>query len=658
MKNIKYSLLAVLAILGMASCSNDYEYTPADPADNAWIFPNQVYFLSATLDKSVVELSSDETSYDIVIKRNTTEGEATLDVVFKQGEESTTQLTAPATVTFADGEEEATISLTYDPTTIDFDDANEDTLTLVIQEGSDIYLNPASSKYVFSAVIPSPWTSLGMATFTEGCLSVLYGADAITYKVEIQENDLQPGYYRLVNPYGAANPYNEEGDYDDSQTYYLYIHAEDPDFVYIPFQYMGVDWGDGEFGFMDFAYYYMANGKAPEDVKAAGYGGTLKEGIMTWPTKGLLIALGDEGYWYGNSTGEFEIILPGYTKADYSAEALFAGILKTPAEENQAVVDFTFGADIVSAKYALTAASVSEDEAAAAIVSGELEAVEITEAGRYYIPVTEDGKYRVVVVGYNADGEAKATASCVFEFSKGGSVWESLGMRWYTDDFTTMGGYDEESGEWSAVFGINSPITYPVEVFAHTSTPGLYRLKNAYGEANPYNEEGDWDPSMDYYLEIDATDPNYVMINKQELGCNWYNLGMMSVESDGSYYVNKYGMTPAEIVAAITSQGGEDPFGKLADGIITFPAADVFEVSFGEYSFYGNHNSAFKVNLNEEVVDGSETKAAKFASRLRQYGRLSKQINKKKANAISGKVHKALKIKSANAKKFHGKLLK
>ena len=650
MKNIKYSLLAVLAILGMASCSNDYEYTPADPADNAWIFPNQVYFLSATLDKSVVELSSDETSYDIVIKRNTTEGEATLDVVFKQGEESTTQLTAPATVTFADGEEEATISLTYDPTTIDFDDANEDTLTLVIQEGSDIYLNPASSKYVFSAVIPSPWTSLGMATFTEGCLSVLYGADAITYKVEIQENDLQPGYYRLVNPYGAANPYNEEGDYDDSQTYYLYIHAEDPDFVYIPFQYMGVDWGDGEFGFMDFAYYYMANGKAPEDVKAAGYGGTLKEGIMTWPTKGFLIALGDEGYWYGNSTGEFEIILPGYTKADYSAEALFAGILKTPAEENQAVVDFTFGADIVSAKYALTAASVSEDEAAAAIVSGELEAVEITEAGRYYIPVTEDGKYRVVVVGYNADGEAKATASCVFEFSKGGSVWESLGYYSYTDDFMTMGYYsDDDETVWVPVYNGLAPQTYPVEVFAHTKNPGLFRLKNAYGEVYPFNEEGDWDTSMDYYLEIDATNPELVTIQKQELGLDWGN-GMISVESDGAYYLN------AGYSVDVIKQYLGDIFGKYTEDKITFPE-DVFTVSFGENNLYGNHNGAFLVDLSAKA-DESSVKAAKFVNRMRQYGRLSKQINKKKANAISGKVVKPLKIKSANAKKFHGKLLK
>ncbi len=49
-----------------------------------------------------------------------------------------------------------------------------------------------------------------------------------TYMVEVEESMTQPGLYRLVNPYGAAFPYNEPGDYDADNNYYLTINAVDP----------------------------------------------------------------------------------------------------------------------------------------------------------------------------------------------------------------------------------------------------------------------------------------------------------------------------------------------------------------------------------------------------------------------------------------------
>ena len=645
---IASALMVLPVVAALTACSDDDKYTPAELLTNA-----QVYF-SNQLPANVALVTEGEGVVNVQLNRVKTDEELTVNLVATQPEEQTLKFNVPASVTFAEGESTASIDVTYDPSQVEYDTKYMCQLAISDEEYTTPY---GQTAYTFTGSIAAPWKSLGMATFTENCMSAMYEMETITYQVEIQENETKPGFYRLVNPYGAAYPYNEDGDWDDSQDYYLEIHAEDPDFVYMPLQYLGINWGNGELGLMDFAYYNMLQGATAEALKAAGMGGTLKDGIITWAADGLLIHFkGGSSLYYGNRSGEFEIVLPGYTKADYSVSAAFAGILTTAESESQAVVDFTKGPDVATAKYALTPSTVSAAVVADAIVAGELEAVELSDESRVYIPVEEDGTYRVTIVGLDAEGELKSTASVVFEFAKGGSLWESLGMGVYTDDFMTYGYFDKENDyAWVPFYDGLEPQTYEVEVMAHTQKPGLYRLKNAYGEAYPLNDEGDWDASMDYYLVIDAQDPEYVMIDNQELGLNWNNLGMVSVESDGSYYVNKYSMTPADIVAALVSQGGDDPFGKFVDGVITFPA-DAFGVYVGEDGFCGNHNGAFKLVLPEAVSE-SDVKAAKFASRLRKYSRLSKQASKN-AGIHSQKLYKGIKNLSRNAKKFNGKVLK
>lgn len=160
---------------------------------------------------------------------------------------------------------------------------------------------------------PEVFKSLGTGLYTEDFLAGLFdGMENLTYEVEIEESVDNPGKYRLVNPYGAAFPYNEPGDYDDTQDYYLVIHAEDPDGVYIPLQGVGCDWGYGEWQCYSYAAYYMDNGYSLEEVKAAGKCGTLKDGIITFPESGLLItAPGLGGSIYkANTYGAFKVVLP------------------------------------------------------------------------------------------------------------------------------------------------------------------------------------------------------------------------------------------------------------------------------------------------------------------------------------------------------------
>jgi len=82
-------------------------------------------------------------------------------------------------------------------------------------------------------VLYAPWKSIGECKYTDGLISSLYNVDPLTYLVEVEESMTQPGLYRVVNPYGADYPYNEPGDYDPDNNYYLTINATDPTKVYL-----------------------------------------------------------------------------------------------------------------------------------------------------------------------------------------------------------------------------------------------------------------------------------------------------------------------------------------------------------------------------------------------------------------------------------------
>lgn len=154
------------------------------------------------------------------------------------------------------------------------------------------------------------WLSLGMASYTDDFLTKLFGLNPVTYEVEIHESVATSGVYRLVDPYGKNFPNNKEGDYDASQIYYLEINASDPDGVYIERQKTGLNWGYGIFNPSSLAYHnYLSKGKTLADAKAAGVCGTLKEGVITFPTNSLVTVLGSSAY-LSNANGAFKVILP------------------------------------------------------------------------------------------------------------------------------------------------------------------------------------------------------------------------------------------------------------------------------------------------------------------------------------------------------------
>lgn len=184
--------------------------------------------------------------------------------------------------------------------------------TVVVWATNGMQTKVAFAEYV-TEKNPEKFKSLGTGLYTEDFLFGLFnGLENVTYEVEIEESEDNPGKYRLVNPYGAAYPFNAEGDYDASQDYYMVIDAQDPASVYIPLQGVGCDWGYGEWEVYSLAAYYLDNGKTAEEVKAAGYFGTLADGVITFPESSLLItSSGLGGYYTGNTAGAFKVVLPG-----------------------------------------------------------------------------------------------------------------------------------------------------------------------------------------------------------------------------------------------------------------------------------------------------------------------------------------------------------
>ena len=186
----------------------------------------------------------------------------------------------------------------------------------------------------------SPWESLGMATYREDLMTTFYNIDNLVYDVEIEASTETPGLYRLVNPYGAAYPYNEEGSYDTSENHYMVIDAQNPEAVTIQQTYTGMNWGYGEVFVWSLAEYLLNNGSTAEEIAASGYFGKFENGVITFPTKTLLISmpeLENGGLYYSNLNGQFAVALPGYSIPEYNAPAAVPALRTTKQIDKKAV---------------------------------------------------------------------------------------------------------------------------------------------------------------------------------------------------------------------------------------------------------------------------------------------------------------------------------
>jgi hypothetical protein len=496
-----------LAFVGLTACGDDdAKYTPAEQEPGA-----QVYFPST--NSSSVSLSTANTSFNVIVNRVVTDEATTVPVTVTGNDEG--YYTVPSSVSFAQGESTATLAVSYDPEVVGYDNYTSLTFTLA----SEYTTEYGMSSYTVKVGIPAPWKSLGQCTFVEDFLTTFYGIENIAYNVEIQENMLQPGYFRLVNAFGEAYPYNDPGDWDDSQDWYLEIHAEDPDGVYMSVQETGMAWSYGMFTVGSLAGYYIERqGKTLEEMKAAGYTGTYKDGIITFPTKTMLVGMADYnngGLYTANTNGAFKVVMPGIVLADYSVEVAYAGKYTNAAGEDAGVIANlnSVGADVDFVRLAVVPGT-DTDYAYEAARSENVDVVDVDPStAQALVPFTEapeDGKYILVAISYSGK-VAQEASYATFKYVSSGEAAET----------------------WTAQYVGNYTYT---QFFGSEDEPAVDEglvLYQSDKDANRWKIEH-WGYDADFIFTFDQT-TGEILVQDQETGYEYGSYGMVMVDDIVDY---------------------------------------------------------------------------------------------------------------------------
>ena len=165
-----------------------------------------------------------------------------------------------------------------------------------------------------------PWTSLGIGYWVDDMVVPAYteAGQPYAYQVEIQESTETPGLYRVVNAYApvAAGFQVSGGDKN------IEINAEDPNYVYILPQEIGMDLGYGAISIASPAGRYVsAYGFDVVKEQLPNYFGKLENGVFNFPMLEAEVSSGtiqyqmfeieDGSAYYAATNGAFKVVLPG-----------------------------------------------------------------------------------------------------------------------------------------------------------------------------------------------------------------------------------------------------------------------------------------------------------------------------------------------------------
>ena len=443
MKNMK-SLLYLLAVAAagfFTACSDSDEYVAGGENGMGVFFP-------ATLP-SEVELSEGQTSLTIPVMRSQSTEAYTMDVL---GACTTANgiFTFPTEITFAAGESEKQLVITFDKSKLEEELRYYITVAL---GDSDNISNYGMGTYNFAAVLVGPWTSLGKAIYSDGILCSLFGWETATYEVEIEESGRTSGLYRLKNPYGdtfSSIIENTVADWADmagtAYDTYIQIDASDPNKVFIAPQPIGRvlnTYGEPTIG-------TITEGK-------------LEKGVITFPVQGLFVEIPESdnaGKYYANNSGQFRVVLPGASLTNPTVKVTYQGTYLDKRGNSSAILEFAPNEDVQKIYYTVVQGNISRDqEALAAQAKGMLDGtiadtkIVTTDGNTASVnelyPLEVSDKYTVVAVpvgqedGQMIEGE---TVGYLFTFVAGGEKPEIVSLQEGYYIFST--GEDDKGTEY------------------------------------------------------------------------------------------------------------------------------------------------------------------------------------------------------------------
>ncbi len=242
-----------LAAVAFTSCSDDNDYVPAENVDG-------VYFTTDCL--SIVNVDPEETGFTVQVARTDAGPAATYKMVGTVPEEYAAKFTMPTSVTFAQGEKTANVTVGCNLVPEDLDKKFPLTLTF----GDDTPLYPwGFTTYQFSvnvkALDPNKyWKTVGVAYIIDPWIcprwqfSTASGSatlEDLAWGVEAQESMVTPGIYRLVDPWRNEECvvyYLDLNLNDSPETVYVTVDAVNKDCVKIEPQYSGCTVADSQTG--------------------------------------------------------------------------------------------------------------------------------------------------------------------------------------------------------------------------------------------------------------------------------------------------------------------------------------------------------------------------------------------------------------------------
>lgn len=273
-------------------------------------------------------------------------------------------------------------------------------------------------------------------TYREGIISDIYGMPHAVAPIKIYERQDKAGYYKIENLYSAElmagllgttpEEIEQAGILTPSK---VFLDCTDPKKVVWVHSPIGVDLAaagadiKGALGVGSFCDRYL-------DIPASeSLYGTLKDGIIRFPKKGLFLSSPDNIY-YGNINGFVRFVLPGFRDVDFSLETA-SGLSK----EGVLPVLVKKGEDVTSVKYAVAEGEIKNRAVvsfAKKIASGEVAGTDVTftkePIAQIGVQLDKSGIYTVVFAGLDADGKTLvASAGEVIAYVAAGDSKPVLG---------------------------------------------------------------------------------------------------------------------------------------------------------------------------------------------------------------------------------------
>ena len=566
-------LLPALSVF--VSCSEEQDgYVPAPQEKGA-----QVYFNSDNASSFTV--TDVQNTFELSLGRVDTAETANYDLKVVADEATLPLFNIPGAVAFEEGEAFAKIACSANTADMEYDKTY--TVKVCVANAQDATLYGMDTLTI-SVTCPAPWKSLGMAKFAENFLD----GSGTYYDVEIQQNELAPNNFRLVEPYAeilgdiAVDKYLE--------FFILPAGSEFADFTtdaeYVIFNDYNMGQWNSNYAEDIFALHPYRFGRTPDKWNYNVVLEYQENGLPGEVSLAPLYYLFEQGGgWDKTTANTISILFPGYVKADYSASVEFAGIFTAKDGAIYATGNLALGADASDVKAVVMPADADAAAVADAIAAGELEATDV-EAGRIEVPFNAEelgGSNFQIIVVVLADGAVKSVASSSFEYFGGGTnPWQSLGKGIYTDDVLVPMFYED-----------GAPVSYEVEILEHTENPGLYRIMNPYAKSVHPLGDDDYAPEG-MYIEVNATDAEGVYIQQQSLGMDW-GYGEMQLVTNGARYLAS---NPFEAVK------GAGYLGKVVEGVITFPTFTQSNgatyqgiLYMGESGYLAGMNSKMEITL-------------------------------------------------------------